>query len=126
MKFAKSALSLLLLSRATSAWTTAAARGPSGARNLLATQLFHSAATDSSSYSTAVVGEEKTESFRLAFKEGNSKISPWHDIPLKNADGSYNMVRACFVVYCCCCSLVCEVHNNCLYMSYFEIEVHTL
>jgi len=94
MRFAKSALSLLLLSRAATAWTTAAAR-PFSQHRLLATQ-FHSAATDA--WSTEVVGEEKTESFRLAFKDGSSSVSPWHDIPLKNADGSYNMVRLFLVL----------------------------
>ena len=90
MKFAKTALSLLLLSRAATAWTTAARPlGRQQHRILLATQL-HSVATDA--LSTMVIGEEKTESFRLAFKEGSNTVSPWHDIPLKNSDGSYNMV----------------------------------
>jgi len=87
MKFAKAAVSLFLLSRAATAWTTAAR--PSISRHLIATQ-FHSVAADS--LTTEVVGKEKTESFRLAFKDGSTAISPWHDIPLKNKDGSYNMV----------------------------------
>lgn len=38
-------------------------------------------------------GEAETESFRLAFAEGESSISPWHDIPLKgSSDGTYNAV----------------------------------
>ena len=81
MQFAKSALALLLVASQASAWT---ARGLPHSR-MLAVQL-HSLATD-------VVGEEKTESFRLAFKDGSKAISPWHDIDLKNDDGSYNMVR---------------------------------
>ena len=95
MKFAKTALSLLLLSRATSAWTLAAARPSSWARTRLIATQFHSAAATASDYSNEVVGQEKTESFRLSLKEGDATISPWHDIPYKNADGSYNMVRAC-------------------------------
>lgn len=90
MKFAKAALSLFLLSRAASAWTTAA-RPLLQRRNVLATQ-FHASTTIVESLTTEVVGEEKTESFRLAFKDGSTAISPWHDIPLKNEDGSYNMV----------------------------------
>ena len=98
MKFAKSALSLLLLSRAASAWTSAAARPRFVSRNnILATQFHASSSAVTDSYSTEVVGKEKTESFRLAFKEAaGATISPWHDIPLKNADGSYNMVRFFF------------------------------
>jgi inorganic pyrophosphatase len=45
------------------------------------------------SYSTSILGEPATESFRLQFeKEG--VISPWHDIPLLDEDDgkSYNMV----------------------------------
>lgn len=79
MKF--SPLSVLFLSTAASAWTSTA---PSS-RRFLATQ-FHAVAT-------ATVGEEATESFRLKFTEGESEISPWHDIDLMNEDGSYNMVR---------------------------------
>ena len=100
MKFAKSALSLLLLSRAASAWTSAAARPRFVSRNnILATQFHASSSAVTDSYSTEVVGKEKTESFRLAFKEAaGATISPWHDIPLKNADGSYNMVRFFWLV----------------------------
>merc|ERR1712176_454673 len=32
------------------------------------------------------------EAFRMQFKDGDSSVSPWHDIPLQNEDGSYNMV----------------------------------
>jgi hypothetical protein len=44
------------------------------------------------SYSTEVIGEAQTESFRLQFNEADKAVSPWHDIPLSNADGTYNMV----------------------------------
>ena len=50
------------------------------------------------SVATEVAGEAATESFRLKFKEGDKDISPWHDIPLQNEDGSYNMVR----ILCSC------------------------
>jgi hypothetical protein len=44
--------------------------------------------------STQVIGAEKTESFRLTFATSAGKaMSPWHDVELKNEDGSYNMVR---------------------------------
>mmetsp|Transcript_806 Transcript_806/g.1030 ORF Transcript_806/g.1030 Transcript_806/m.1030 type:complete len:292 (+) Transcript_806:150-1025(+) len=45
------------------------------------------------SISSEVVGEEGTESYRLAFKKDGSAISPWHDIPYKVEDGVYNMVN---------------------------------
>ena len=87
MKFSTAAL-LVLASQAT-AWTgrTSLPR----TRNLLAAQL-HSTTTE---VATEVAGEVATESFRLLFKEGDKAVSPWHDIPLKNDDGSYNMV--CFL-----------------------------
>lgn len=42
--------------------------------------------------STEVAGEAATESFRLKFKGEEGPLSPWHDIPLKGAGDSYNMV----------------------------------
>jgi len=85
MKFSRAAITLLLFAGQASAWTTAA-RPLS--RRVLATQ-FHSTTT---SIATEIQGEEATESFRLKFKEGAKALSPWHDIALKNDDGSYNMV----------------------------------
>ena len=82
MKFAKTALTILYVSSHATAWT---AHSLPRSR-LLATQ-FHAVATD-------VLGEEKTETFRLKFKDGDKTVSPWHDIDLANADGTYNMVRA--------------------------------
>lgn len=82
MIFAKYALPLMFLSKAISAW---APRSLPLTRNYLLATQFHAVATE-------VVGTEKTESFRLAFKDGSKPLSPWHDIPLQNADGTYNMV----------------------------------
>lgn len=101
MKLSSAALSsLFLLSRST-AWTTNqhtfAARA---SRALLATQLHGSSSTTiTETVSTKVVGKEETESFRLKFVEEKKAISPWHDIPLKNDDGSFNMVRMMFQYY---------------------------
>lgn len=89
MKFAKSAIALLYLASHANAWTTARALPRS---RLMAAAQLHSLATD-------VVGEQATESFRLAFKEGDKPISPWHDIDLKNEDGTYNMV--CKILLLC-------------------------
>lgn len=83
MKFTKAALAVLFVSSQASAWT---------ARHVVprrAALVLNSAVAG---YSTDVKGEEGTESFRLAFSEDSKAISPWHDIPLKNEDGSYNMV----------------------------------
>lgn len=83
MKFF-SPLALLALAPTASAWTTATSAVRS-TRMIPATVLH--------SYSTATSGEAATESFRLSFSEGESNISPWHDIPLKGAtDGTYNAV----------------------------------
>jgi hypothetical protein len=92
MKFSKIAVSLFLFGRSTTAWT-AARYHPAAAAALhrhLALTSLHSVATD---YSAETVGTVATESFRLKFKEGSKVVSPWHDIPLRNDDGSYNMVR---------------------------------
>lgn len=95
MKFTQAALSLLFLSNAVSAWVPRTSLPLT--RHLAATQLFHSSTSASSAagVSTEVVGTAKTESFRLAFSDGatNKAESPWHDIPLKNDNGTYNMVR---------------------------------
>lgn len=85
MKFSRAVVSLFLASRSATAWT---ANVPAASRWVLAT--LHSVATD---YSSEIVGTQATESFRLKFKEGSKVVSPWHDIPLRNDDGSYNMVR---------------------------------
>jgi len=83
MKFTSSApLALLALATSTSAWSTASVRS---IRSVPATILH--------GYSTETAGESATESFRLSFTEGESTISPWHDIPLKGgAEGTYNAV----------------------------------
>jgi inorganic pyrophosphatase len=85
-----SPLAILSFAPATaSAWSTVAPRSlyrHSTTRIVPATVL--------NGYSTAIVGEKSTESFRLSFTgEGDSTISPWHDIPLKSAtEGTYNAV----------------------------------
>ncbi len=38
------------------------------------------------SVTTSPAGTEKTESYRVFFKDGSKTISPWHDIPLKNGE----------------------------------------
>ena len=90
MKFTQAALSLLFLSNAVSAWVPRTSVPLT--RHLLATQ-FHASTSAASSVSTEVVGTAKTESFRIAFSDGSKAVSPWHDIALKNDDGTFNMVR---------------------------------
>jgi hypothetical protein len=92
MKFSNAVLTCLALATPASAWTSgAASTSVRGFRNVAAVQLH----STPSSISTESAGEAATESFRLKFKEGDKPLSPWHDIALKNADGSYNMVSAC-------------------------------
>ncbi|KAI2502379.1 Inorganic pyrophosphatase [Fragilaria crotonensis] len=83
MKFS-TPLVLASLLTSSSAWSSSAA---------VAFRPYYSTAVATSlhSYSTTVVGEAATESFRLAFDDA---ISPWHDIPLKTSDDSdsYNMI----------------------------------
>jgi len=37
-------------------------------------------------------GEETSRRFRMRFLLDDQPLSPWHDVPLKNADGSYNFI----------------------------------
>ena len=65
---------------------------------ITATQFHSVSVTTPSSISTEIIGTENTESFRLSFKDGSTtSISPWHNIPMKNDDGTYNMVRFFFI-----------------------------
>ena len=85
MVFGPKSLTYFLLASKSAAWTSQhVAR-----RSMLAIQLHSTVSAD---ISTKVEGEEATESFRLQFQEASKAISPWHDIPLMNDDGSYNMV----------------------------------
>jgi inorganic pyrophosphatase len=79
MKF--SSLSIVALTvHATSAWA------PVGVAARPGFALF-------SAITSEQVGEVATESFRLQFKgDDGADISAWHDIPLKGAGDSYNMV----------------------------------
>uniref|UniRef100_A0A7S4T4F9 inorganic diphosphatase n=1 Tax=Alexandrium monilatum TaxID=311494 RepID=A0A7S4T4F9_9DINO len=45
-----------------------------------------------SKISTVTEGEITSRRYRVHFKMDNSQLSPWHDIPLKNADNSYNFI----------------------------------
>lgn len=108
MMISKAAFTLFALSNVVTAWAPArrhvsssilqqVSRGntiyySNNKYNLIATQL-HSTTVSTSSISTEVIGEEGTESFRLLFKDSANTVSPWHNIPMKNDDGTYNMVR---------------------------------
>lgn len=81
MKFL-SPLALLALAPTSSAWAPTTLKAY---RSIPATVLH--------SYSTSTSGEANTESFRVSFSEGDSTISPWHDIPLNgSSEGTYNAV----------------------------------
>jgi len=102
MRFSKvSVLSALLVTAQASAWTTTSQASlslfarSSATRSSIAAVQLHSTASISE-IETKVDGEEDTESFRLKFADSGSLVSPWHDIPLKNEDGSFNMVRRFF------------------------------
>jgi len=42
--------------------------------------------------STRTEGEETSRRYRVIFQQDGHQLSPWHDVPLKNADGSYNFI----------------------------------
>lgn len=88
MKFLSPVALLALAPAAARAWSTSTPRSLSSVRPYRVVP-----ASVLGSYSTATSGEVDTESFRLSFAEGESTISPWHDIPLKgSSDGTYNAV----------------------------------
>eukprot|EP00931_Biecheleriopsis_adriatica_P009089 TRINITY_DN11019_c0_g1_i2.p1 TRINITY_DN11019_c0_g1~~TRINITY_DN11019_c0_g1_i2.p1 ORF type:complete len:525 (-),score=108.74 TRINITY_DN11019_c0_g1_i2:108-1502(-) len=37
-------------------------------------------------------GDPTSRRYRVFFENGGDRLSPWHDIPLKNSDGSYNFI----------------------------------
>jgi len=41
---------------------------------------------------TVTEGEATSRRFRVHFEHDGHRLSPWHDIPLKNNDGSYNFI----------------------------------
>jgi inorganic pyrophosphatase len=41
---------------------------------------------------TVTEGEATSRRFRVHFEQDGHRLSPWHDIPLKNNDGSYNFI----------------------------------
>lgn len=41
---------------------------------------------------TMTEGEVTSRRFRVHFEAEGERLSPWHDVPLKNADGSYNFI----------------------------------
>jgi len=46
----------------------------------------------SASYGKEEVGDFPSMDYRIFFKDGDKKVSPWHDIPLYNDDGTVNMI----------------------------------
>jgi hypothetical protein len=92
MKFSNAVLTCLVLATPASAWTSRSTSVRGFRSSVAAVQLHASSSTPAASISTESAGEAATESFRLKFKDGDKPLSPWHDIALKNADGSYNMV----------------------------------
>jgi len=56
------------------------------------TQRMSLRAMASSPYSVETVGDFPSVDFRMKFKLGDKVISPWHDIPLFNSDGTVNFI----------------------------------
>jgi len=86
MKFSAAPAAVFALAAATaSAWTTAPRLAVRSSSRVVPAAVLN--------YSTTVVGEEGTDTFRLKFDKEGSSVSPWHDIPLKGeTDGMYNAV----------------------------------
>mmetsp|Transcript_54107 Transcript_54107/g.63226 ORF Transcript_54107/g.63226 Transcript_54107/m.63226 type:complete len:277 (-) Transcript_54107:218-1048(-) len=87
MKLSLSFTILALSSQGSVAFSNFAAR-PNVARQIGALRPFATVLN----YSVDQSGESQTESYRLNYKKDGKSISPWHDIPLSDSDGTYNMV----------------------------------
>eukprot|EP00593_Proboscia_inermis_P008286 CAMPEP_0171298244 /NCGR_PEP_ID=MMETSP0816-20121228/7015_1 /TAXON_ID=420281 /ORGANISM="Proboscia inermis, Strain CCAP1064/1" /LENGTH=259 /DNA_ID=CAMNT_0011773143 /DNA_START=53 /DNA_END=829 /DNA_ORIENTATION=+ len=87
MKLSLSFTILALSSQGSLAFSNFAAR-PNVARQIGALRPFATVLN----YSVDQSGESQTESYRLNYKKDGKSISPWHDIPLSDSDGTYNMV----------------------------------
>jgi len=53
---------------------------------------FHSRQVVSAAFESETTGDFPSFDFRIFFTEGGKKVSPWHDIPLYNDDGTLNFV----------------------------------
>lgn len=53
---------------------------------------FHAARTVSAKYASEKKGDYPSMDFRIFFSEDGKAISPWHNVPLHNADGTVNFI----------------------------------
>ena len=53
---------------------------------------LRSTTTVMSAYQSSKVGDYPSMEFRCFYEKDGKKISPWHDVPLKNADGTFNFI----------------------------------
>lgn len=63
---------------------------PAGIRAPLSVR--QEAAVSTAAYTNETTGAAESLEFRMSFKAGETTISPWHDIPLYNEDGTVNFV----------------------------------
>ena len=81
--------------RATTTTTMSATpmRSASHARAHQSRQISRTRVVSAAAYTNARAGEFPSLEFRVFFQdESGAKVSPWHDVPLKNADGSMNFI----------------------------------
>ena len=56
-------------------------------------QISRTRVVSAAAYTNARTGDFPSLEFRVFFQdESGAKVSPWHDVPLKNADGSMNFI----------------------------------
>ena len=53
---------------------------------------FHAAQPAMAKYGNEKKGDFPSMEFRIFFNEDGKAISPWHGVPLKNADGTFNFI----------------------------------
>jgi len=58
----------------------------------IAAPRFHTAAPCLAAYTSSQKGVNPSLEFRVFFDEGGKAVSPWHDVPLYNADGTCNFI----------------------------------
>ena len=53
---------------------------------------FHAARAVSAKYASEKKGDYPSMDFRIFFSEDGKPVSPWHNVPLHNADGTVNFI----------------------------------
>ena len=78
--------------RAQFARVTPGLRAPSAAFTPVKARGFQAATPVMAKYGSEKKGDFPSMEFRIFFNEDGKAVSPWHGVPLKNADGTFNFI----------------------------------